>query len=193
MSAERGTQGRRGVAAAALVLGGCAALAAAARAVLLQQRSSARAPAPPPAPAAAPGESEAELRAVALRCRAASRALQALPSSGRVAILTALADGLLAGRAAVLAANAEDVAAAEAGGVAPALLSRLRLTPAKLAALAAGVRAVAAQPEPLGRVLSRTLVADGLVLEKARAAAAVQLRRRGAPPATTSRLGSAAL
>lgn len=82
----------------------------------------------------------------------------------------ALAAGLEARADEILAANAIDLAAAARDGVEGALVQRLKLTPAKLATLAAGVRAIAAQPEPLGRVLARTEIAEGLVLDKTTAA-----------------------
>ena len=114
-------------------------------------------------------------RDAALAARDASRALQAAPTSVRVAALTHLADSLLARSADVLAANAADVAAADAAGVEGALRQRLALTEGKLATLAAGIRAIAATDEPLGRVTSRTRVADGLILEKTAAAIGVLL------------------
>jgi delta-1-pyrroline-5-carboxylate synthetase len=52
------------------------------------------------------------------------------------------------------------VAEAE-GQVSPALLQRLVLKPQKISQLAEGIRAIAAQEEPIRRVLSRTEVADG--------------------------------
>lgn len=105
-------------------------------------------------------------RDAALAARAASRALQSAPTAVRVDALTRLADALEARADDILAANAADVAAADAAGVDGALRQRLGLTQAKLATLAAGVRAIAASEEPLGRVLSRTQVADGLMLER---------------------------
>ena len=117
-------------------------------------------------------ESPDALRAMALASRAASRALQALSSEERCAILHRIADGLLASQDAILAgaarasaaagatrarrltrrcacaANAEDVAAAKAAGTADALLARLYLTPAKLAQLA-GTRAAYPSFSPL--------------------------------------------
>lgn len=111
----------------------------------------------------------------ALSARRASRALQALSSTERVAMLHAVADALLRDSASILEANAADVAAAEAGAVAGPLLQRLYLTPAKLARLAEGVRAVAAQPEPLGRVRSRRELAPGLELSQESAALGVVL------------------
>ena len=74
---------------------------------------------------------------MAVAARAASRALQALSTADRVAILKRIADALEAQEAAVMAANAADVAAAGAD-VAPALLQRLGLKPNKISQLAGG-------------------------------------------------------
>lgn len=102
---------------------------------------------------------------MALRARAASRALQALSPAERVAVMHRIADALEAREADIMAANAKDVAAAS-GKISESLLQRLVLKHNKIAQLAAGVRAIAAQEEPLGRLLARTELADGLVLDK---------------------------
>ncbi len=60
-----------------------------------------------------------------------------------------IADELEANEAAILDANAVDVTAAERRHIDATLLQRLRLKPAKLRTLAAGIRAIAAQEEPL--------------------------------------------
>ena len=114
-------------------------------------------------------------RDAALAARAASRALQAAPTSVRVAALTNLADALESRADDILAANAADVAAADAAGTDGALRQRLGLTRAKLATLAAGVRSIAGTEEPLGRVLARTKVAEGLTLERTACAIGVLL------------------
>lgn len=67
----------------------------------------------------------------------------------REAILQRIASDLEAHEAAILEANAVDVAAAERRHIDATLLQRLRLKPAKLKTLAAGIRAIAAQEEPL--------------------------------------------
>lgn len=54
----------------------------------------------------------------------------------------------------------QDVAEAE-GQVSPALLQRLILKPQKIQQLADGIRAIAAQEEPIRRVMQRMEVADG--------------------------------
>ena len=66
---------------------------------------------------------------------------------------------------AILAENALDVEEAT-GKVAESLLQRLGLKAAKIQMLADGIRAIAAQEEPIGRLVSRTEVAGGLVLDK---------------------------
>lgn len=80
-------------------------------------------------------------------------------------MLNRIADALLANEEAIMAENQKDVAEAE-GQVSPALLQRLILKPQKIQQLADGIRAIAAQEEPIRRVLQRMEVAEGLVLEK---------------------------
>lgn len=102
---------------------------------------------------------------MAVKARAASRHLQALPTAARVAILNRIADSLVAHEAEVLAENQKDVEAAT-GKISEALLQRLILKQKKIEQLADGIRAIAAQEEPIGRLLSRVEVAEGLVLDK---------------------------
>lgn len=104
-------------------------------------------------------------REMALRARAASRQLQALSSAERVAIMHRIADLLEAREAEVMVENVKDVEAAT-GKVSDALLQRLVLKHNKIKQLADGVRAIAAQDEPIGRLISRVEIADGLVLDK---------------------------
>jgi len=108
--------------------------------------------------------------AVARGARAASRRLAPLRTAAKDLALEAIARRVETEAEALLAANAADVSEAETlvarGEMAEALLARLKLDPAKLAAMADGVRAVARLEDPAGRVLSRTLLDDGLLLEK---------------------------
>lgn len=111
-----------------------------------------------------------EVRERALAAKAVARKLAALTAEPKDRALQAIAEELLRCQDAILAANAADVAEAEAlvaeGRMARSLLDRLRLSPEKLAAMAEGVRAVAALPDPSGRVLERTLLDDGLELRR---------------------------
>ena len=74
----------------------------------------------------------------------------------------------------ILAANATDLAAAAAAGMEPGPLDRLRLTDARLAGMAAGLRTVAALPDPVGDVLDGWQRPNGLLIERVR----VPARRR---------------
>lgn len=103
-----------------------------------------------------------QIRALALRARAASRALAVASTADKSRALHAMADALLAAQAEILAANAADVAAARADGLSAALLDRLQLDPARVAGLAAAVRAVADLPDPVGRVQREWTHANGL-------------------------------
>ena len=79
--------------------------------------------------------------------------------------LFAMADALLAAQAAILEANAQDLEAAR-GTVSDVMLDRLSLSPARIAAMAEGIRQVAALPDPVGRVLEETVRGDGLKIQK---------------------------
>src|SRR5437868_5570341 len=97
--------------------------------------------------------------------RAAARRLAALGEDTRNRALHAMGVALEGMEAEVLAANERDVSDGE-GKLPASLVSRLALDAEKLAAMVAGIRAVAALPDPSGLILARTLLDDGLVLEK---------------------------
>jgi glutamate-5-semialdehyde dehydrogenase len=67
---------------------------------------------------------------------------------------------------ALLSANASDVARAEEQGLSKAQIDRLRLTPARIEAMAAGLREVAALADPIGQTLSGQLRPNGLEVRK---------------------------
>jgi delta-1-pyrroline-5-carboxylate synthetase len=104
-------------------------------------------------------------RELASAARIAARQLNAVSTSKRTSILYAIADEIESNTSAILDANREDIDASK-GKISDALLQRLILKPQKLAQLAAGIRAIAEQDEPIGKLLSRTELADGLVLDK---------------------------
>src|SRR3546814_20911974 len=66
----------------------------------------------------------------------------------------------------IAAANAEDMAAARAKGLTPALLDRLELNPARIEAMARGVEAVAGLPDPVGRTLAAWERPNGLPIAR---------------------------
>jgi len=109
-------------------------------------------------------------RDLATAARAGARTLAALSSEARSAALHRVADALVTQAPEVVAANREDVAEAEKrvadGTLAPALLARLRIDEARLASLADGIRSLANMPEPVGRVLARRQLGEGLELRQ---------------------------
>ncbi|KAM1038023.1 hypothetical protein ACFX13_033487 [Malus domestica] len=105
-------------------------------------------------------------RDMAVAARESSRQLRALGSQERRKILLDVADALEANEGEILAANEADVAAAQDDRYEKALISRLALKPGKISALAKSIRKLADMEEPIGRVLKKTELAEGLVLEK---------------------------
>ena len=109
------------------------------------------------------------IRRCAEASRAAARRLAASDAATRTAALDAIALALEAREASVLAANAKDLEAAGAAGLSTAMQDRLRLDPARFAALVAAVRAVNALPDPLGGIEWQAPRADGLEIGRMRA------------------------
>ncbi len=100
--------------------------------------------------------------------RITQRALARLGEPQKAAALIAAADALRAAASEILAANARDMAAAVAGGLNDALLDRLKLDPARLAAMADGVAQVAVLPDPVGQVIDSSVRPNGLALSRIR-------------------------
>lgn len=92
------------------------------------------------------------MRGLGTRARAASRKLAACSSAQRSDALLTIANKLEDSVDALLEANAKDVANGEANGLAPALQDRLALNPARIATMAAGLREIAALPDPIGEI-----------------------------------------
>jgi glutamate-5-semialdehyde dehydrogenase len=110
-------------------------------------------------------------RTIAESCLAAKRAARALasaPTSAKDAALAATARLLSERAEAVLEANAADLADERAAGLSDALRDRLTLTPARVEAMAEGVRAVAALDDPVGEELDHHTMASGIDLRKIR-------------------------
>ena len=97
--------------------------------------------------------------------KAAAPKLALVNTDGKNAALHAMADNLMTNIAQILAANAEDMAAAQ-GSMSSVMLDRLLLTEQRIAAMAEGIRQLAALPDPAGEVLARVERPNGLVIEK---------------------------
>jgi len=103
---------------------------------------------------------------LACRARAAGRALATVLSERKNTWLHRAARDLEARAAEILEANGRDVAAAGTFELTPAQVDRLRLTPERIKAAAAGLREVAALPDPVGRVLDSSVRPNGLEVLK---------------------------
>jgi glutamate-5-semialdehyde dehydrogenase len=84
------------------------------------------------------------------------------------AALLAAARALRRGSVDVLAANALDMESARASGLGTAMLDRLRLDPARVEAMAAGVEQVASLADPIGTVLEERVRPNGLLIQRVR-------------------------
>ncbi|KAL6609871.1 hypothetical protein ACP70R_039840 [Stipagrostis hirtigluma subsp. patula] len=105
-------------------------------------------------------------REMAVAARECSRNLQNLSSDERKKILLDVADALEANEELIRKENEADVAAAQDAGYEKSLVARLTLKPGKITSLAKSIRTLANMEDPINQILSRTEVAENLVLEK---------------------------
>jgi glutamate-5-semialdehyde dehydrogenase len=102
------------------------------------------------------------------RARAAAKDLARLNSAQKNAGLRAMADALLREEQRILAENALDLQAASDAGLADAMIDRLALDGDRLAKMAAGIREVAALPDPVGETIRAWTRPNGLAISKVR-------------------------
>jgi hypothetical protein len=120
-----------------------------------------------------------EVLEAARRARTAAAGLAPLERQAKDAALLAMASALEGAVDDVLAANARDVDAGREAGTSASLLDRLTLTPARVTAMADGLRHVATLPDPVGEVVRGSSLPNGLELR--------QVRGRSASSASSTR------
>jgi glutamate-5-semialdehyde dehydrogenase len=98
--------------------------------------------------------------------REAAQVLGTAPREQKDTALLAMARAIRQHAKAILAANAEDVADAKAAGASAANIDRLVLDDKRVEGMAAGIEAVAALPDPVGRVLAKWTQPNGLEFER---------------------------
>ena len=103
---------------------------------------------------------------LATRARTAARTLSTTTSAERKAALAAIAQALESRSAEILAANEADMVNARAENMHPQMQDRLLLTVERIKAIASGAREVAALPDPLGQILRKSTLPNGLELEQ---------------------------
>jgi glutamate-5-semialdehyde dehydrogenase len=108
------------------------------------------------------------MRRLGERARAASRVLAGASTTAKNEALAAAADLLDERADEMLAANASDVARANAAGTTSTVVDRLRLTLARVSAMAAGLRQVGGLPDPVGEVLDGCVRPNGLRIRRVR-------------------------
>jgi glutamate-5-semialdehyde dehydrogenase len=102
------------------------------------------------------------------RAARAARVLATASTAAKDGALHAAAEMLERRAPEVLAANEADLDAAAAGGMEAGPLDRLRLTDARIAAMAAGLRQVASLADPVGEVLDGWRRPNGLEIQRVR-------------------------
>lgn len=100
--------------------------------------------------------------------RDASRALARAETGLKNAALFAMSDALLAAEADILAANIADLDAGAKSGLDEALMDRLALNHDRVAAMAEGVRQVAALPDPVGEMTDLRMRPSGIQVGRMR-------------------------
>ncbi len=111
---------------------------------------------------------EARVDALAREAKRASRALAAVPTARKDAVLARVAASLRAEGEAVLEANAADVEAGREAGLSSAMLDRLRLDGARLEGIARDVEAIVRLPDPVGQVVDSRRLPNGLSVGRMR-------------------------
>ena len=99
------------------------------------------------------------------QARATKPCIARLTTQEKNAALQAMADALIAHQSDILAANSLDLEAAK-DTVSPVMLDRLLLNESRIAAMAQGIRDVAALPDPVGLLLDEHTRPDGLNIRK---------------------------
>lgn len=105
---------------------------------------------------------------IGARAKAAAAVLATATAERKHAALISAADAVWAGRAQIFAANDQDMAYGADKGLTPAMLDRLKLDEDRLRGIVDGLRAIAAQPDPVGEVLAEWDQPSGLRIARVR-------------------------
>ena len=105
---------------------------------------------------------------IGVNARAAARVLATATSKAKETALVAAADAVWAQRADILTANVKDLAFGADKGLSPAMMDRLMLDEARIQGMVDGLRAVAAQADPIGEVTKSWTQPTGLHISRVR-------------------------
>ena len=107
-----------------------------------------------------------QMTQLAKQAKGASRELARLTTAEKNECLAAMADALERSRDDLRKANARDLEVAAQMDLSSAMLDRLKLDDQRIAAMAKGLREVAALPDPVGKILDERVRPNGLKLQK---------------------------
>ncbi|HMM64964.1 MAG TPA: aldehyde dehydrogenase family protein, partial [Mesorhizobium sp.] len=113
-------------------------------------------------------DTAALMAGIGRRARAAARPLAVASTETKNAALNAMADAILASEKNILDANAVDLANGREAGLSAAMMDRLALDAGRIRAVAEGVRAIAALPDPVGTIIAEWDRPNGLHIERVR-------------------------
>ena len=113
-----------------------------------------------------PADAETLIARMGASAREAAAELAFASAERKRAALTAAADAIREAERAIMDANSQDMAFASDKGLPPAMIDRLRLDAGRIGAIADGLDAVAAQPDPVGRVLAEWDRPNGLHIQR---------------------------
>ena len=106
------------------------------------------------------------MKQLGVRVAAGSKSIATASTSEKNEALRTAADCLAASTLEILNANASDVSRAEDSGTPDAIIDRLRLDPARVDAMANGLRQVIDLPDPVGKVVEKWTRPNGLEIKK---------------------------
>jgi len=109
-----------------------------------------------------------DIQQIGIRAREAAQAMAALTTEAKNRALGEMARALVARTAEILTANEEDRLRGRESGLSDALMDRLMLTEGRIEEMAAGLREVAALPDPVGEIVEGWRLPNGLDIEKVR-------------------------
>ncbi|MEI6285029.1 MAG: glutamate-5-semialdehyde dehydrogenase [Bacillota bacterium] len=109
-----------------------------------------------------------ELITIGQQAKSVSGALASCGSTTKNAALQSIAHALVTNSKKIIAANAVDIANGRKNNFSNALLDRLRVDEQRISAIAAGISAVSALPDPIGDVIDGWILPNGLAVQKIR-------------------------
>ncbi|WP_069299945.1 glutamate-5-semialdehyde dehydrogenase [Neptunicoccus sediminis] len=111
---------------------------------------------------------QAEMQRIGADAKAASKELAYATPAQKETALNKAADAMLERMSDIIAANAKDLEFGREKGLSPAMMDRLLLDADRIRAMADGVRSVAGQDDPVGKVIAEWTQPTGLRIERVR-------------------------